>query len=279
VVLFPGLAVHEGSAELRRFPSRAEAEHSHRAAVRLLLELCADGSDHLLAWLSRDLQLPVDLALPLSSWTDARVFTQGLGESLRSWALDAGCKWESPRDIHGFHRGLEEARTRIRAGRGEARDRVRTLVSARKAFEDAVKAVPSHRPDLLKFAELTRARLWSAGFPGAVSWPVLGRLPTWWNTAARRLRSAVENPMRDQERAAELQPLVQGLAKAAGSQPVHWRLPGTLSDPDGRDRLCELAFCLEEFRVQTWAQDLGTAIPASRKRIQELFDQAGVATG
>ena len=50
-------------------------------------------------------------------------------------------------------------------------------------------------------------------------------------------------------------------------------------DPDPIERLAELAFALEEFRVQTWAQDLGTALPASRKRLEELFASAGVALG
>jgi hypothetical protein len=34
---------------------------------------------------------------------------------------------------------------------------------------------------------------------------------------------------------------------------------------------------LEEFRVQTWAQELTPAMPASAKRIRELFDARGVA--
>ena len=64
VTLFPALSLREDSVELRRFPSRAEADLSHREALRALLEWNADGSDHLLAWLSRDLLLPVDIALP-----------------------------------------------------------------------------------------------------------------------------------------------------------------------------------------------------------------------
>jgi len=152
-------------------------------------------------------------------------------------------------------------------------------VNARRNFEATARTIPTHRPDLVKFAELTRARLWPTGFPGAVSWPVLSRLPSWWETAARRLKSAVENPKRDQERAQELSPFVQALAKAAGSQPLHWRAPGSFSDPDPRDKLCELAYCLEEYRLQTWAQELGPALPASRKRIEELFTAAGCPTG
>jgi len=277
VVLFPGLSLHEQSVELRRFPSAAEAGHSHREAVRALLEWNADGADHLLAWLPRDLQMPVDLSLPLSAWTDARLFAQGLGESLRHWALDSGRTGTPPRDRAAYLACLEETRSRIRDGRSLARDRIRALVAARRAFEETARGIPAHRPDLLRFAELTRARLWPGGFPGALSWPVLERLPMWWETAARRLKSAVDNPKRDQDRAAELGPFVKALQRESAGVAVLWRKPGTLADPDPFERLAELAWCLEEFRVQTWAQELLPAIPASAKRIRELFEARGVA--
>jgi ATP-dependent helicase HrpA len=276
VVLFPALSLHEQSVELRRFPSIAEANHSHREAVRALLEWNADGADHLLAWLPRDLQMPVDLALPLSAWTDARLFSQGLCESLRKWSLDAGRLQAPPRDRTAFLVCLEETRRRIREGRAQARDRIRALVAARRAFEETARATPTHRPDLVRFAELTRARLWPSGFPGALSWPVLERLPVWWETAARRLRSALDNPKRDQERAAELGPFVLALQKESAGVPLLWRKPGTLADADSFERLADLAYCLEEFRVQTWAQELGPAMPASHKRIRELFESHGV---
>jgi ATP-dependent helicase HrpA len=277
LTLFPALSLREHDVELRRFPSWAEAEHSHREALRRLLEWNVDGSDHLLAWLPRDLQMPTEINLPLSAWTDARLFAQGLCESLRMWALDAGRQGDPPRDRTAFLAGLEEARLRLRDGRAQARDRTRALVAARRAFEEAARSIPSHRPDLVRFAELVRERLWPAGFPGSMSWPVLERLPVWWETAARRLMSAVENPKRDQERAAELAPFVKALQRESSGVAVLWRKPGTLADPDPFERLAELAWCLEEFRVQTWAQELGPAIPASAKRIRELFEARGVA--
>jgi len=275
VTLFPGLAVRDTSVELRRFPTRAEADLSHRKAVERLLEWNVDGSDHLLAWLPRDLQIPSDLSLPLAAWCDPRNFVQGLCDALRRHALEAG-RVVVPRDRAQFQKGLELARLRVRQGRGEARGLVSTLVQARRRFEEAARAVPAHRPDLAKFAELTRSRLWPAGFPAVVDWSLLARIPVWWDTAARRLKSAQENPKRDQERAAQLAPLVQALAKRAGDRPPVPRKPGQLGDPDGLEGLSELAFALEEFRVQTWAQELGTCIPASAKRLNELFAQQGI---
>jgi ATP-dependent helicase HrpA len=276
LTLFPALSLRDRDVELRRFPSSAEADHSHREALRSLLEWNVDGADHLLAWLPRDLRMPVEIDLPLSAWTEARLFSQGLCESLRKWALEAGRQGDT-RDRATFLVRLEEARRRLREGRSQARDRIRALVAARRVFEETARTVPPHRPDLVRFAELTRTRLWPAGFPGSAHWPVFGRLPVWWETAARRLRSAVDNPKRDQERASELAPFVLALRRESGNNAESWRLPGALADPDAFERLAELAWCLEEFRVQTWAQELVPAMPASAKRIRELFEARGIA--
>lgn len=278
LTLFPGLTRRDEAVEVRRFPTPVEAARAHQQAVHALLEWNADGNDHLLAWLPRDLQVPRELALPLAAWTEPRLFVQGLCDSLRNWALEAGRSKAVPRDAAAFAAALDLARLRIRQGRGEAATRIQNLLKARQAFEEEVRRVPAHRPDLLKLAELTRERLWPAGFPANLSWECFARLPAWWTAATRRLKASQENPKRDQERALELSPFVKGLAKAAGALAPSPRLPGSLVDPDPMERWSELAFALEEYRVQTWAQDLGTAFPASHKRITELFAAHGVET-
>ncbi len=278
VILYPGLALGEGALEVRRFPTLEEAWLSHRSAVGHLLSWTADGADHLLAWLPRDVKLPQDVLLPLAAWTDPRLFHQGLCEALRAWALAAGRipsitrpGHSGPRDIAGFSKALEEARRRIRHGRGEAVALAKALIAARMAFEDEARRIPAHRPDLVKFAALTRERLWPSGFPATMAWETLSRMPTWWRTAARRIASSKDNPARDQQRVAELAPFAKALALKAGSQAPVPRVPGALADPDGLETLGELAFLLEEFRVQLWAQELGTLVPASPKRIGEAF--------
>lgn len=283
VVLFPALADADGGVEVRRFPTPEEARLSHRDAVGRLLSWTVDGSDHLLAWLPRDVKLPQDVLLPLSAWSDPRAFHLGLCESLKAHALESGRiptvsspASPGPRDLPGFARALEEARTRIRHGRGEAVSLVRAIVEARRAFEESAKRIPAHRPDLAKLAALTRERLWPAGFPSSASWETLRRIPTWWGAASRRLASALDNPARDQQRVQELAPLARRFAERAGSAPPSPRWPGRVGDPDPLESLAELAFLLEELRVQLWAQEAGTAVPASRKRVEESFDALGL---
>jgi hypothetical protein len=52
-----------------------------------------------------------------------------------------------------------------------------------------------------------------------------------------------------------------------------------LAETDSFEKLSELAYCLEEFRVQTWAQELVPAMPASLKRMEELFSGAELTLG
>lgn len=283
VVLFPALADADGSVEVRRFPTAEEARLSHQQAVSRLLSWTVDGTDHLLAWLPRDLKLPQDVLLPLSAWTDARVFLQGLCDSLRTHALESGRNPSistpdvpGPRNIASFGRALEEARRRIRAGRGEAAGLVRAIVEARRAFEETARRIPPHRPDLAKLASLTRERLWPAGFPSSTPWESLSRIPAWWKAAARRLSSALDNPARDQQRVQEFAPLAKRLASRTGSTTPPPRCPGKLGDPNPLEQLSELAFLLEELRVQIWAQEVGVVVPASRKRVEETFTAFGI---
>jgi ATP-dependent helicase HrpA len=153
---------------------------------------------------------------------------------------------------------------------------LRNLLAARSEFATEVKLIPAHRPDLHKLAELTTERLWPSTFPATSSWPALRRLPVWWKTAARRLRSARENPPRESQRASQLAPFAKALSAAAGSQLLSPRLPGALLDADPREHLQELAWLLEEMRVQIWAQELGVTQPASEKRVREMFALYGV---
>lgn len=283
VVLFPALSDAEEGLDVRRFPTAEEARLAHHQATAKLLSWTVDGADHLLAWLPRDLKLPQDVLLPLSAYADARVFHLGLCESLKAHALESGRipsitapAKPGPRDLPGFARALEEARRRIRAGRGEAAGLVRSLVEARRAFEETARRVPPHRPDLAKLAALTRERLWPAAFPSTTPWETLSRIPAWWKAAARRIASALDNPTRDQQRVQELAPLAKRLATRVGDTVLPARWPGRLGDPDPLESLAELAFLLEELRVQLWAQEAGTALPASPKRVEEAFTAQGL---
>ena len=75
---------------------------------------------------------------------------------------------------------------------------------------------------------------------------------------------AASNPPKDQERARRVAPYVQALA---GFQ------RGSVGSMDGRRRLQELRWMIEEFKVSLFAQELGTATPISEKRMDQQLER------
>jgi len=86
-------------------------------------------------------------------------------------------------------------------------------------------------------------------------------MPRYLKALKLRVERALADPVKDQARLLELQPFVRALAEAntAGEgQRGHWR---------------EFRRDLEELRVQTFAQELGTRRPVSHKRLARQLDQ------
>ena len=91
---------------------------------------------------------------------------------------------------------------------------------------------------------------------------LLRELPRYLRALELRAERAVADPAKDQARLLELQPFADALAaaQARGSLPAAWR---------------EFQHDLEELRVQTFAQELGTRRPVSHKRLARQLQQLG----
>ncbi len=104
-------------------------------------------------------------------------------------------------------------------------------------------------------------------FPGFVSrtppqW--LGHVPRYLAAVCARLRKAQAAPERDRERAALIAPLWQRYRAHAGAEP-----PGA-----GDEALVRYRWMIEELRVSVFAQELGTALPVSAKRLERQWQRA-----
>ena len=86
--------------------------------------------------------------------------------------------------------------------------------------------------------------------------------PRYLRALELRAERAVADPVRDQARLLELQPFAEAVeaARARGPLPQAWR---------------EFQHDLEELRVQTFAQELGTRRPVSHKRLARQLQQLG----
>jgi ATP-dependent helicase HrpA len=87
----------------------------------------------------------------------------------------------------------------------------------------------------------------------------LAQFPRYLKAAARRVEKLAQGLVRDQQRAAELAPLIQRL--------------GQLREKVGCERAEPVRWAIEELRVSLFAQEFGTPGPISAKRVQKMLDQ------
>ena len=271
LTVFPGLATGDRGAVARRFPTAQEAWLSHRDGVRQILSHTMVTRDKTFAWLPRDVRLPQDLLLELARWTKARDFEDALLACGQDWCFEAHLSLPEVRNPAQFQAALDASAQRVRQLRAQAEPFVRELLAARKEFEEEAKKAPR----LAVLADKIRERLWSVDFPRQACWSGMMHAPRWWKAAARRIKSANENPARDQARVQDFAPCVKAV-EALSSGHVPPRIPGEVADPDWREKLGAANFLLEELRVQIWAQELGTAVPASLKRVKEQLSGLGI---
>jgi ATP-dependent helicase HrpA len=170
-----------------------------------------------------------------------------------------------PRDAEQFARLLDTHRGRF----GEVVDRVlahtlKTLGELRTARQklaalngDAFKAVREHVGAHLR-------SLVPEDFPTGVPSALWPHLPRYLRAVTRRLEKVPGNLRRDAELAARVAPGVRAYAALAAA-----------ADPNvPHPELDRLRWMIEELRVSVFAQDLGTALPVSEKRVAEQVEKA-----
>lgn len=88
----------------------------------------------------------------------------------------------------------------------------------------------------------------------------LKELPRYLRALLIRSERAALNPVKDRERAAKVAPYQAALAKLC-ARPV--------SGQNVRSQIDDFRWLIEEFKVSLFAQELGTALPVSAKRLDE----------
>jgi len=126
-------------------------------------------------------------------------------------------------------------------------------------------ATTSSNPLATELAELMPAR-----FLEQVSFARLNHLPRYLKGLLTRAERASLNPVKDQERAKALAPYANVL-KRIQAKPQR--------TPQAQALVDEFRWMVEEYKVSLFAQELGTAVPVSPKRLDqqlELLRQSGV---
>lgn len=103
-----------------------------------------------------------------------------------------------------------------------------------------------------------------AGFVTATGWWRLPDLPRYLQAIERRLDRLTQNPARDREQMTRVQQVQQEYRDLLAELP-----PGRASGPEAH----QIRWMIEELRVTTFAQALGTPYPVSDKRIYRAMDE------
>jgi ATP-dependent helicase HrpA len=216
--------------------------------------LCAEGLGRNLGWLQNDLKKEIKrVAFGFSFLMDSETL------SLVSFELIKG-------DLLSFTDPLPLSKAKLEAVLEKARARMKGLVPR---YVDLLETILAKREKVL--ALLQPGSAWQAEldalihlkFLNGLSLHRLAQYPRYLDALALRIQRARQNPVKDAEKA---QPLIRFIRRYAA-----------LKAPLSRKR--ELRWLLEEFKVQVFAQELGTDGKVSAKIIEAVFaeleNQAG----
>lgn len=260
---YPGLALEKESVSLQLCKSSLEAESSAPAAIRRLAEM-ALGKD--LAWLQQELR---SLQLPAASTPKSSAgFADALGEIGRS--LKSGQPLAEPTtrllqesalqhiltatlQLHPlrpftaerFQQMLTEARAALLPMARKLESEVKNAFSLRQQILTSSKRYAGWETDL--------QRLLPPDFLAQTPHSQLTHLSRYLKAMLVRADRAYLNPAKDAEKARALIPFANALAVAP---PAHRET---------------LRWMLEEYRVSTFAPELGTAQTVSPKRLNALL--------
>jgi len=274
---WPGIALDDGHVSVRLFRSPELARTASLAGVRRLIEL-ALAKD--IAWLQKDLR-GLSKLNPLYA-------PIGSGDELQETAFEHLLRHAMPTaplpDLTraAFETAVNETRERLRGLVPQLSERLTGILQLRQQI--AVKLgstgprVSSGAQTLKDLSQLGKpaksaaihpltaelAGLLPPRFLEQVAFERLPHLPRYLKALLTRIERAKLNPPKDQERTRQLAPFHEVVKKLQSTLP---------KSDEGRRAAEEFRWLVEEFKVSLFAQELGTAVPVSAKRLEEQLDQ------
>jgi ATP-dependent helicase HrpA len=279
IYAWPGLTFEDGHVSLRLFRSAALACEASFDGVNHLIELALQKD---LAWLQKDLRAfcrfdALYAPLGASDELQETAFTNLKRHALPAAPLTALTQ-------ANFETAVQETRARLAGLPSQLESRLNAILPLRQQIATklgfAAATAPAPRPRTLNdlsqlgapakpaaskhplAAELNS--LLPPRFLEQISFERLKEIPRYLKALLTRLERAALNPQKDAERAAQLAPFAQVVAGFA-AKPA--------SVPEVRAMQEEFRWLVEEFKVSLFAQELGTAVPISAKRLDQKLEQ------
>jgi ATP-dependent helicase HrpA len=277
---WPGLQFEEGAVNLRLFRSQDAARDAGAAGLQRLVELVIQRD---LGWLEKDLR-------GLNRF-DALYAPLGPGEELRETALEHLKRHILPAEplaalsqAH-FQAAVDEARRRLPGLVQQLSDRLAIILplrqQARQRLGSPAVAQTSSPARSQTFSDLSQlaqpaapgpanslanelAALMPPRFLEHVSFDRLAHLPRYLKALLLRAERAALNPGKNQERLRQLAPYEDALKKLTAQ---------ARRTSEARRELETFRWMVEEFKVSIFAQELGTAMPVSPKRLNQQLER------
>jgi ATP-dependent helicase HrpA len=173
-----------------------------------------------------------------------------------------------PREPEAFAARVALCRPRLYAEGLEALRRLRLVLQAVQALHSALQQAAGAHEVAVKDMQAQLAGLFARDFIRAMPPALWQRLAVYVQAASKRLERLKQNPERERQARAQLEPVLARLGKLKSTPPPFGK-GGDNNLPD------DLNMMLEEWRVQLFAQELKTAMPVSLARVNALLEAAG----
>jgi len=280
---WPGLLVEKESVSFRLFRSEELALRASLGGIHKLIELALSKD---FAWLQRDLRALNGFDALAANLCPLDELQATAYENLKQHILPG--EVFSPLNEDNFIAAVQQTRLQIPGIATRLIDQVGVILRARKEIQSRCgpsPTLPTTKPrtlsDLSQLAVATKdaakpTNIWAEeldtllprNFLAVIPFAQLAHLPRYVKALATRMERAKLNPVKDKERAQLIAPY---LAKQK------WLRENPPKFTEARALAEEFRWMVEEYKVSLFAQELGTAVPVSPKRLDQLLKTLGVA--
>jgi ATP-dependent helicase HrpA len=291
LLAWPGLEAEGGAVNVRLFRTRDACRKASAEGWRRLVEIALSKD---LAWLEKDLRTLTRLDALYAPIGSSQELRESAFRHLRRYILPQ----ESPTELTGtrFETAVTEARSRIPGSAQKLFDQLglvlqalqqaRARIGIAPAKTDASPAKGRTLNDLSQLSAALSAVKTSASKPAAsgppgrpatlaeelgalmpaafldqVDFDRLRHLPRYLKALTLRAERAANNPAKDAERARQLAPYLDALERLKANPSAQREAA-----------IDEFRWLVEEFKVSVFAQELGTAVPVSTKRLDQALE-------
>ncbi len=258
VTAYPALEPAAGGANIKLFPSKEQAQESHRKGVRSLLFLRFKKD---LEFLKQYLVLPEELQTYTLYFGGKEAVEKAMMEALQIETFEKDIRKEKEfqayaesltQGLFAMSHSLGEAVQEILSGYKKVRMTLRNIVKSQEssqAVKSLIDEAKQELDDLMPRDFLTRYSL-----------ERFKHIPRYLEALRLRVERGAYNPSKDRSKAEQVSPFIKALKTLRNKLPAD-------SSMEKKAAVEEFRWMVEEFKVSLFAPEIKTAHPISAKRL------------